>query len=474
MIADVLIRGDRIEEIGERLIPPEKERENGMTVIDAAGKVVCPGFIDMHAHSDFAIPSRGGMEEKIRQGITTAVIGNCGFSAAPAAPRYVSYLKKFTGGMFGDECEFSWSGMGEYLSLIGKSLGANVVAQVGFANLRLAVVGMLASGLNEEQLRKATDMLRQALDEGARGFSTGLFYPPQSMSKEREIATLCEALKGRDAIYSTHIRNEMDDVEGAASEAIRVAEICGVPLQISHLKSIMDRNRGKVEKVVALLEDARARGVDASADVYPYNAFANIALPLILKYEKGMEDRVLFLYMKHNKEYEGKTLAQAMEMSGMGARGLVMKLAMREGLSGMPVAGFMMDESDVRFLVAHPLLSVGSDGVESFDKKTHPRLWGSFPRVIEKYCREEKLISIEECVRKMTSMPAEKLGLKMRGELKKGYFADVVVFDPENIKENTTYEDPVRFPTGIDAVIVNGEIAARNDSATAARAGRVL
>ena len=257
-------------------------------------------------------------------------------------------------------------------------------------------------------------------------------------------------------------------------EAVETARAAGVSLQISHHKAVLERNHGKVGKTMALLEKARAEGVDVGTDVYPYDAFSNIVLPFILKYEAGMEDKILFLYMKHHKELEGKTLAEAMKMKRMGARRLVLSLAAREGMSGMPVAGFMMSEGDVKFLLSHPLVSVGSDGVESFGAKTHPRLWGTFPRVLEKYVREEKLLTLEEAVRKMTSLPARKLKLRLRGELKEGYYADVVVFDPAKIREETTYGDPVKFPTGFEAVIINGKMVVLKDVQGGERPGRVL
>lgn len=473
--ADVLIVDDRIKEIAPNVMPEDKAAESGLSVIDAAGKVVCPGFIDMHAHSDFSITVDGSMKEKIRQGITTTLIGSCGFSAAPVTPRYEGFLKRFTAGMFGENLQFKWKSMGEYLEFIQNiGLGGNVVPQVGFSNLRTALAGMRPGGLKPEEVKKAADMLRQALDEGARGFSTGLFYPPQNMSKTEEIKELCAVLKGRDVVYSTHLRNEMDNLEEAAAEAIETARETGASLQISHLKAIMNRNFGKVEKVIEMIDKARGEGVDVSTDVYPYNAFANIVIPFILKYEKGVEDKILFLYMKRHPEFEGKTLAEVMKKTGLGARATVMKLSLTEGLAGMPVAGFLMDEKDVSFLVAHPDVIIGSDGVESYGKKTHPRLWGTFPRVLEKYCRNEKVITLEAAIRKMTSLPAEKLRLKQRGVLKENYFADIVVFDRDNVKENSTYDNPVKFPTGFEAVIVNGKIAAFKDVQAGARPGKVL
>jgi len=472
---DVLVRDGRIAEIGD--IPEDRAAggDPDLRVIDAAGKVVCPGFIDMHAHSDFSIPVDGSMREKLRQGVTTAVIGNCGFSAAPAGRRFAGYLRRYTAGMFGTEHTFAWETMGEYIDYIRRrGIGANVVAQVGFANLRVAARGIMPGKPGPGQMKMMKDLLARSLDEGARGFSTGLFYPPQSMAGPEEVTELVSLLGNRSAIYSTHVRNEMDRVEEAMSEAIETARATGASLQISHHKAILDRNFGRVRSTMQLIEKARAGGVRVDTDAYPYNAFANIVLPFIFKYEPGMEDNVMFLYMKHHKECEGKTVRQVMEMKKKGRTRLLLELALREGFSGMPIAGFMIADEDVDFLMGHPLVMIGSDGVESFGRKTHPRLFGTFARVLEKYVRNDKTLPLEEAVRKMTSLPAEKIELGMRGVLKEGYHADIAVFDPDTVAERTTYEDPVKFPAGFEAVIVNGQVAVYRDELTGARAGDVL
>mgnify|MGYP006280763091 CR=1 FL=1 len=472
---DVLVSNGRIASIG-RIRAEEASKDNlQLRIVDAAGKVVCPGFIDIHSHSDFSVPVDSSMQEKLRQGVTTAVIGNCGFSAAPAGPRFVGYLRRFTGGMFGSECSFDWNGMGEYLEYIKqRGMGANTVPQVGFANLRVIARGIRPGKPTQAQLERMKSLLSKSLDEGARGFSTGLFYPPQSMAEAGEIEQLVSVAAKHDAIYSTHVRNEMDDFENAVEEAIDTARRAGASLQISHHKSILPRNYGRVRRTMERIEQARSEGVRADTDVYPYNAFSNIVLPFIFKYEPGMEDNVLFLYMKHHKECEGKTVGEVMNEKKMGMRRLLVTLALREGISGMPIAGFMMSEEDVNFLVTHPLVSIGSDGVESFGRKAHPRLFGTFARVLEKYCREDRAMSLEEAVRKMTSLPAEKLGLKMRGVIREQYHADIAVFDPETVSEQTTYRDPVKFPTGFEAVIVNGRMAAYKDVLTGELAGDVL
>jgi len=474
---DVLIDGDRIAEVGR--LPPGRvdERDPALEIIDAAGKVVCPGFIDMHAHSDFSIPVGGGpMSEKLRQGVTTAVIGSCGLSAAPVNPRAVKFYRRFTAGMFGTECPFRWNSVGEYIRYLTEAGHAgNVVVQVGLGNLRLMVRGLLPGRPTAGQMKRMKETLARSLDEGARGFSTGLIYPPQKWTSREEIAELVGVLAGREeAIYSTHVRDEADRVEEAMREALDTARGAGVSLQISHHKAVFERNHGRVHKTMELLSRAREQGLDVETDVYPYNAFSNIILPFIFRYEPGLERSILFLSMKHHKDLEGKTLAEAAAARRRDPRLLILSLALREGVSGMPIAGFMMSEDDVRFLLAHPLASIGSDGNECFGRRSHPRLYGTHARFIETYIVRERVVSLEEGVRKMTGMVAAKLRLKDRGLVRKGYHADLAVFDPENVRENTTYQDPVHYPTGFDAVIVNGRVAVRSDVQTPARAGRVL
>jgi len=474
---DVLIEDDRIEEVGEVAPGRVDEKDPALEIVDAAGRVVCPGFIDMHAHADFSIPVGGGpMTEKLRQGVTTAVIGSCGMSAAPVNPRAVKFYRRFTAGMFGTACPFRWGSVGEYIRYLTEAGHAgNVVVQVGMGNLRLMARGLLPGRSTPAQVRMMKELLARSLDEGARGFSTGLIYPPQKWAGREEVAELVGVLSGRrGVIYSTHVRDEADHVEEAMQEAMDTARRARVSLQISHHKAVFERNHGRVRKTMDLLSRAREQGLDVETDVYPYNAFSNIILPFILRYEPGLDRSVLFLSMKHYKELEGKTLAEAAAMKRRDPRLLVVSMALREGIAGMPIAGFMMSEDDVRYLLAHPLVSIGSDGNECFEQKAHPRLYGTHARFIETYIVRERLVSLEEGVRKMTGMPAAKLGLADRGLLRKGCRADVVVFDPENVRENTTYQDPVRYPTGFDAVIVNGRIAVRNDRQTGARAGRVL
>jgi N-acyl-D-amino-acid deacylase len=472
---DLLIEDGEIAVLGAIPNGRVKPGDPELTEIDAAGKIVCPGFIDMHAHSDFSISADGTMAEKVRQGFTSVVIGSCGFSGGPVNDVYRRSFRRFMTGMFGSGCGFGWNMMGEYLDLVRRrGIAANVFPQAGFGNLKIMTMGMMPRAANAGQIEKMKSLLSQAIDEGARGFSTGLVYPTQRFSSTHEVRELCRIAAKKGAIYSTHVRDEMDGVEGAMREAIEIARDTGVSLQVSHHKAILKRNWGKPRVTMGMLEQARKEGVDAETDVYPYNAFSNMLLLSLTLKEPGLESEIIFLNLAKLPQYEGKTLADVMRDTGKGLRAAAMYVLMREGISKVPIAGEMISEEDVRFVISHPLSTIGSDGVECFGRKTHPRLYATTVRVIEKYVLQERIISMEDAIRKMTSQTAAKLKLKRRGLLKEGYIADVVVFDPARIHDLSTYANPCVHPVGFEAVIVNGGIAVLNDEQTLERAGHVL
>ncbi|MFA6448725.1 MAG: D-aminoacylase [bacterium] len=470
---DVLIEDDRIAAVGETAAAAAGP---DATVIDAAGKVVCPGFVDMHAHSDFATSVDGTMAAKLRQGVTTVVMGSCGFSAAPSNERFKKVFLRFAGGMFGKNCPFEWNGMGEYLERLRKQgIAANVFAQVGYGNLRTMTMGMMPRRANEKEIEAMKSLLAQALDEGARGFSTGFAYPPQNFSSSEEIVELCHVVAAKDGLYSTHIRNEMDKIETAMKEAVDTARATGVSLEVSHHKAILKRNWGKVKRTLDILDEARREGVDVETDVYPYDAFSNMFLPcMFLRKEPEIEKAIIFLVLKKFPEFEGRTLAEFMAEKKLSFNAAAFELIKNEGLTKIPIAGRMISEDDMRYVMAHPLTSIGSDGVENPGGKAHPRLVATTVRVIETYALKEKVLSLEEAIKKMTSMPAAKAKLKMRGLIKEQYYADIVVFDPKQIHDRSDYKNTNEHPVGFDAVIVNGEIAVRHDEQSAARAGQVL
>ncbi len=472
--ADVLVSGDRIRKIQPEMPVPEE----GVQVIDASGCYVTPGFIDMHAHSDYILGTDGTMNEKLRQGVTTSLMGSCGLSAAPVNRRAVNFYRRFTKGMFGTTCPFTWNTMGEYLEHIrGMGLGSNVVAQVGFGNLRLMTMGVRPGRPSKAQIEKMKSLLAQSLDEGAHGLSTGIVYPPQLFASQEEITEVCRVVPRReDHIYTTHVRDELDKLVPAVQEAIDTARAAGVSLQISHHKAVMRENWGKVDVTLDMMQKARDAGMDVEADVYPYTAFSNIFVPTLTKAWPGMENEIIFLQMDNpkNRDIEGKTVAQALEIRRTTLRRLTLSLIASEGIAALPIAGFTCCEEDVRKVLCAPFVSLGSDGTEVANSRQHPRLYSTFVRFVRHYLLDEKIMPLEEGVRKMTGMAATKLRLKQRGLLREGYFADVVVFDPQTLRDNSRYDDPVHFPTGYRAVMVNGKVAVRDDARTDAMSGEVL
>ncbi|HOO56846.1 MAG TPA: D-aminoacylase [bacterium] len=474
--ADVLIEGDRIKDVGPAVVPEKAAGDPGIEEIDASGKIVCPGFIDMHAHSDFKIAVDGSMAPKLRQGVTSVVMGSCGFSAAPVNDLMRRDYRRFLTGMFGDECAFEWSTLSGYLNRIRKQgTGTNVYPQVGMGNLRSMVMGVRPSKANEWHIKKMKMLLEQSLEEGARGFSTGLVYPMQLFASHHEVMELCRVAARHGALYSTHIRNEMDRSFDANCEAVQFARETGVSVQISHQKAVKQSNWGAPKRSLEMMEQAREQGIDVETDAYPYDSFSNIFLLTVVINEPGREEKIIFIDLKNLPQYEGKTLADVMRDTGKSALAASLYILKEEGLTKVPIAGRFICEDDLRYILAHPLVSIGSDGVEpQTGKKSHPRLYSTTARFLKKYVIEEKIVPMEEAIRKMTSMPARKAGIEKRGLLEAGNFADVVVFDPAGLKDNATYSDPMVHPDGFDAVIVNGRTAVRNDELLDVRAGVVL
>ena len=476
--ADVLVRDGRIAEVGALAADKVADTLPGLEVINAADRIVCPGFIDMHAHSDVAAALDGALAPKLRQGITTVVTGNCGASAAPLNALSRPIVRRMSKGLYGVDCPMKWSGMGQYLdTLREQGTAANIYPLAGFGNLRIMALGLWPGPAGPLAVRAMRRELRRAMDQGARGFSTGLIYPPQNFARPREVDQVLSALRGRDAFYSTHMRNEADDLEPALDEALSAARKAGVRLQVSHHKAEFRRNWGKVERTMEMIESARDAGLDVAADVYPYTACATNLM--VMAFGRPIDDPsdIMLLELRKRPELTGKRLTEAMEQFGLGARAAVLRLAAEEGGLSLMAAAFFMCEDDVQFLLKHPLVTIGSDGMDGADiagVMTHPRLCGSHVRVLKHYSLDEKLLPLEEAIRKMTSAPAARLGLSRRGLIKERYAADIVVFDPARLQDNATWLEPVRFPDGMDAVLVNGRIAVRNDTQTPARAGEIL
>jgi len=468
--ADVLISNDRITRVGRI----GKDELSDAHVIDAAGLVVAPGFIDIHAHADFALLQNGLAPHKINQGVTTEIIGNCGTGPTPANAEVKQYFDSFLRFMFGPIETEGWSTIGDYFEVLEKQgIAINTAYHVPHGIVRMYVMGMESREPTTEEMERMKELVRQGMRDGAIGLSTGLIYPPGSFSKTDELVELAKVAGEFGGLYASHIRDEGDRLHEAMAEAIEIGERAGVAVQIAHHKAVGRRNWGRVSESIKLIEEARKRGLDITTDQYPYTASSTILGAILAEEGLGEPSDILIASTKYDHSLEGKRLDEIIAESGKEAEEAVYDLMGREE-GAVTVVAFGMCEEDVKTVMRHPTTSIGSDGIELETGKPHPRVYGTFPRVLGKYVRDEEVLSLEEAISKMTSLPAKKLGLKDRGLLAEGRFADIAVFDPQKIRDRATYEDPHQFPEGIHHVLVNGEFAIHNRRQTANRPGKVL
>ena len=509
-VADVAVEGERIAAVGPRL-----EGAAARTV-DATGHVIAPGFIDAHSHSDlfyFACPSA---ESKVRQGVTTEVVGMCSFSQAPVRADQREIVQGWAGGI-GASFDLRWETFAQYLDALRSIRPAvNVVHCVGHGALRIASMGFASRPADADDLRAMERHLGEAMDAGAFGFSTGLVYPPSSYADTRELIALARAMASRNGLYFSHVRGESSMLESSIAEAIRIGEEAGVPVQIAHVKASGRENWPKIDAVLGMIEAARARGVDVAGDVYPYNAGSTkldnmmpgwaheggvgkllerladratrrrIAEECLVDGERwrtvsqgGLGFDQVFIASCRRRELEGLNLAQLARQRGDAPAEALMSLLYEEKCT-VGMISFGQSLETVAKVLAHPALMIGSDSIPLFagegDRpgKPHPRTYGTFPRVLGEYARERRLFSLETAVHKMTGLPAARLRLRDRGLLRAGYTADLVVFDAQTVKDESTYAEPHRYPTGIPYVVVNGAVVVDGGRMRDTRAGRVL
>ena len=506
---DIAVKEGKIAKIG-------KVKERGEVEIDATGLVVSPGFIDMHNHSDFTILAVPNAESYIMQGVTTAVVGNCGMSMAPVNPENLDLLKMYLSPFLVKDFDYGWDWrtLGEFYKKVEKQgTTINLAPLVGHGTVRIAVKGFDPSKPSKDELDEMKALIAQAMEEGAFGMSTGLIYPPGSYATTEEIIELAKVVGEYGGIYTTHIRDEGRRLVEAVEEAIRIGKEAGVPVEISHHKASGKPNWGKVCATLRLIERARKIGVEVNCDVYPYTAGSTTITALLPTWalEGGVEKMLEKIKDKETREkikteieedkmkgenflkaagwagvlisqcsikkYEGKTLEEILKEKGQFDNpydSFFDWLLEINGDAAMVV--FIMDEEDVKTVLSHPLSMVISDSwvtAPTAGGKPHPRAYGTFPRVLGKYVREEKLLSLEEAIRKMTSLPAAKLRLQDRGLIKEGFWAVLVIFDSDKIKDKATYQNPHQYPEGIKYVIVNGQIVVENGKLTGKRPGKV-
>lgn len=491
---------------------------DGNKTIDATGKVVSPGFIDLHNHTDMTILTYPNVESYIMQGVTTVVVGNCGLTMAPVNPDKVDLLKRYlfpflaTGFDYG----WDWKTLREYYEKVEKlGTSLNLAPLVGQGTIRLAVKGFDSDEASKEEMNEMKQLLEQSLEEGAFGMSTGLIYPPGTYSTTEELVELASVLTRYGALYATHMRNEGDMLMESVEEAIRIGEENNVGVEIAHHKASGRTNWGKVNATLRAMEQARKRGVEVNCDVYPYGAGSTTITAILptwaleggvekmLERLKNVETRqaikqgiaegtmkgenwikaagwsaIVIAECPTQRESEGKSLEEILKRQNRfddPYEGFFDWLLEIKGNATMVI--FVMDETDVRTVMSSPLSSIISDSWATAPRaggKPHPRAYGTFPRVLGKYVREERVLTLQDAIRKMTSLPAGKLGLQDRGIIKQGSWADIVVFDPDRIKDKATYDNPHQYPEGIDYVIVNGQVVVENGKLTGARPGKVL
>jgi N-acyl-D-amino-acid deacylase len=470
--ADVGVRGERIVAFGTITARGDVE-------LDARNAAVAPGFIDVHSHDDYAVLLDPEMPCKVMQGVTTEVVGNCGSGVAPFDAGLVRFRR-----IHPDATPAPWDGFGGYLERVDAVRpSCNVAVLIGQGSLRRGAMGHEQRAPTAAELERMKAWVREGVRAGAVGLSTGLIYEPSRYARTDEIIALVRELGGpAGGLYATHMRNEADGLLDAVREAIRIGEEAGVPVQISHHKAAGRRNWGRVRESLALIDEARARGIDVTADQYPYTAGSTSLAALLENYAFRTDSpgglglleggNILISSAPKHPEWEGRmigTLAMEWEVDPETA---AQRVADAEGEACFVVV-FSMDERDVKTVLAHPTTMIGSDGVPT-GGNPHPRLYGCFARVLGRYVREEKVLDLPTAIHRMTGMSAGKFQLLDRGTIRPGAFADLVVFDPARIDDLATYTEPRQTPAGIRAVYVNGAAVADNGRHTGARPGRGL
>ncbi len=506
--ADVAVADGKIVEIAPG-ISATAER-----VIDAGGLVLAPGFIDIHSHSDMTLFTHPGLESKAFQGVTLEVTGNCGLGAFPVTRGKERELADFlrVHDFILPPDGLIWTDLAGYAQLIdSQTPGIHIAPLVGHGPLRIAAMGMDDRYPTVSELEAMNRLLETALLQGAWGMSTGLIYPPGSYAATDELVFLARTLARHNALYASHIRSEAEGLFPALKEAITIGRESGVRVQVSHLKALGSRNRGEGRKLLSTLVSARAAGVDIAADQYPYDASATTLTATVPAWahaggvtallerlrDTGLRGRLVeeinreilaregasgimvgTCHSAQNRRLSGESLASvAARWECSPAEAVLRLLSEEEGAVG--AVFFSMSSDDVAAILADPLVAVGSDGhglhaVDAAGETTHPRSYGTFPRVLGKYVRDEKLLPLSSAIRKMTALPASRLGLTNRGMVRAGYAADLVLFDPVTIGDPADYREPHRYAVGVSHLVVAGRFVISDGALTGARPGRLL
>ncbi len=509
--ADVLVEGERIAAVRPRLEPTDRS----CAVVDARDLTLAPGFIDMHSHADFTMPTYPGALNSLAQGVTTEVVGNCGHTPAPLPPepRFAEVVRA-AGRALGPDLDWAWTSFGSFLDALDDAHpSVNAIPLVGFGTIRSGVMGAEDRPATVAERDAMRRLVSQALAEGAWGMSTGLVYPPGSFAAPDEVRAVAGALAPADALYTSHIRDEGASLLDALHEAVETGRRLGLRVEVSHLKAAGREHHGATAAALTLLDEARDDGVRVTQDVYPYVAANTLLSQLVppwahdggtaaLVERLGSESVRARIAAAHRtgalgwtdyvraaggwngilitsvvepslRHLQGLRVDEAARRAGVDPLTLVLDTLVRDR-AGTAMVMFIMDPTDVERVVEHPSSAIGSDqlGVTSPTARTHPRAYGTFVRALA--MSRERGTSLEAQVHRMTGLPARILGLADRGRIGAGAFADLVLFDPATVADRATYEDPALPPTGIEAVVVNGRLAMRHGRPVDVAAGRVL
>ena len=505
--ADVLISRDKIEKIGDITESAD------MQVIDAVGFVVAPGFIDTHSHSDLQVLINPEILPKIMQGITTEILGQDGISLAPLPVKYISPWRKNLAGLDGDSDDINWEYKTTegYLKMIEEAKpGLNECYLVPHGNIRMEAMGLDNRQPTEEELEKMRSITRREMEAGAIGLSTGLIYMPCAYSEAKEIIEMCKVVAEYDGSFVIHQRSEADTILDSMEEVIAIGRESGVKIHYSHFKVCGKKNWDKIDKIIALLEKAQKEGIRVSFDQYPYVAgstMLGVILPpwvhdggtdnlvkrladpelrkkMVQDIEQGIPgwdnfvefaglDQIFVTSAKTQKNQDaiGLNLIQLGELRGKNPYEATFDLLLEEE-NAVGMVDFYGTEEHVQLFMKRPEMNACTDGL--LGGKPHPRVYGAFPRILGKYVREDKALTLEEAIYKMTKKPSETFNMVGRGELKEGNYADICIFNPDTIIDKGTYVEPIQHPDGIEYVLVNGEVVVHRGEHTKVRNGKVL
>jgi N-acyl-D-amino-acid deacylase len=507
--ADVGIRGDRIVAVGN--LAGARARQ----VVEARGLAVAPGFINMLSHSGGSLIADGRSMGEIKQGVTTQIFGES--SMGPLSEE----MKRRRLSAQGDvKFNISWATLAEYLTwLEGRGIAQNIASFIGAATIREYVIGLEDKAPTPEQLEKMRDLAKREMEAGALGITTALIYPPAFFAKTEELIELCKVAAKYKGKYTVHMRSEGNQLIEAVEETIRISSEAGIPAEIYHLKAAGEPNWNKMDQVIALIEKARQRGLKITANMYTYPAgatglsasmppwvfdggpeaayrrlqdadtrkkIANEIRTPTNEWENlyllaGSPDRILLADFKSEalKPLIGKTLGEVARMRGKDSVEMIMDLVL-EDRSRVGTVYFLISEENIKKQIRRPWVSFGSDGASMaaegafLKSSTHPRAYGNFARLLGKYVREERVISLAEAIRRLTGLPATNLGLDRRGFIREGMFADVVVFDPAIIADRATFDNPHQYSVGVRHVFVNGAQVLKDGEHTGAKPGKAL